>query len=320
MAENSKIEWTHHTFNPWWGCIKVSPECDNCYADRDAIRYGWSEAGKHFRIWGQGSPRRGFGRDHWEKPLLWNQKAKAAGERHRVFCASYGDVFEYWSRGEFPGVIDLNTERSKLWPIIRDTQNLDWMLLTKRPNNIVNMVPAEWLKNPPSNVWHGTSIGVKKSLWRLDELRKVPAVIRFLSCEPLLEDLGELDLDGIHLVIVGGESGPGARPMHPDWARSLRDQCQTAGVPFFFKQWGEWLDLSQLRGGPGWTRTRITDGKMYGRVSNGGFDGPENVLFGGRELETRYPWDDNTYPCMIRVGKHDAGRLLDGREWSEFPR
>lgn len=230
MGENSKIEWTHHTFNPIWGCVKVSPGCEHCYAETFAKRTGHA-------IWGPAATteRRTFGDKHWDEPRKWNDEAAEVGERRRVFCASMADVFE-----EHP---QLRNERFRLWHLIGKTPALDWLLLTKRPENVASMVPAQWSADGyPANVWVGTSTENQHyANKRIPELLYVPARVRFLSVEPLL---GPLDLSeylsegGIHWAIVGGESGPKARPMNPDWVRSLRDQCNAAGVAFLFKQWG----------------------------------------------------------------------------------
>lgn len=228
MADNSKIEWTTHTFNPWWGCTKVSPECENCYAETGAIRYGWSESGKHFPIWGKDAHRRFFGTEHWQQPHKWDKQAIIAGERHRVFCASFGDILEDRD--------DLLEPRVKLVRLIDNCLHLDWLLLTKRPQNFTRLFP--WGDPYPHNVWAMTTVGCKSSLWRADALREVPAVVRGLSCEPLLEDLGKINLSGIHWVIVGGESGHGARPLNIAWIRSIISQCRDAGVACFVKQMG----------------------------------------------------------------------------------
>lgn len=380
MGENSKIEWTHHTFNPWLGCAKVSPGCAHCYAERDMERYGKAK-------WGAGQPRVRTATSTWAQPLKWDRAAAKAGRRDRVFCASLADVFddevaESW--------------RADLFSLIDACRNLDWLLLTKRPGNMGAMLPAGWYGSPWPHVWLGTTVEDQEHAdLRIPQLLAVPAARRFLSCEPLL---GQVDLlhwpgsstwsgppltdtwddfawpewvpgrirqriaefwspamgrsprawagsfltspssthtgmpafgsrvsygrnwigcfrehaaasgrfvplwnnigavvhadgtwhsglgfargpgwlerwlreDGkyhleIDWIICGGESGPKARPMHPAWARSLRDQAQAAGVPFLFKQWGEYDQ----------------DGR--------------------------------------RVGKHTAGRLLDGRTWDEVP-
>jgi len=276
MAKDSKIEWTHHTFNPWWGCTKVSPACDNCYAELWAKRVGQ-------QIWGSAAPRRFFGETHWREPLLWNEQARITGRRARVFCASMADVFERRS--------ELNDQRTRLWALIQRTPWLDWLVLTKRPQNIESMVP--WTNNWPRNVWLGTSVENQAfAQKRLPILLKIPAAVRFLSCEPLL---GSLDLRPwfrrkglypIDWVIAGGESGPGARPMHPDWPTNLLSQCQESAVPFHFKQWGHWIPAEM--------------------------------------------WDEETKPTllklgserpvsMVRVSKKLAGRILAGTTWDGLP-
>ncbi len=253
MAENSGIEWTHHTFNPWIGCTKVSPACDNCYAEDWDKRYN---GGKH---WGPRAPRR-LTKD-WQTPIKWNKKAAELGIRYRVFCASLADVFDNAVPEDW---------RRALWYLIKQTPNLDWLLLTKRPQNILKMLPADWGAGYP-NVWLGTTVeNQEEANRRIPHLLRSPAKIRFLSCEPLLGPIdlntdnlwfldGECDhfIDpetnvcecssclsggktqdvGIDWVIAGGESGPLYRSANPDWFRSLRDQCLEAGVPFLFKQW-----------------------------------------------------------------------------------
>jgi protein gp37 len=276
MAKNSHIEWTHHTFNPWWGCQKVSPACDNCYAELWAKRMG-------HQLWGATAPRRFFTDAHWKEPLRWNQEALDAGRRERVFCASMADVFERRS--------DLNAERERLWELIENTPNLDWLLLTKRPQNIKRIVP--WRENWPANVWLGTTVenqavGEK----RLPLLLRIPATIRFLSCEPLLGQINLrpwLNIDGlfpIDWVIAGGESGPNSRPMHPDWVLDLLNQCQEFNVPFHFKQWGHWVP-AELVNEP----ARAT------------------LL----EIENERP------VRLVRLSKKLAGRTLNGTTWDGVP-
>src|SRR6202142_157626 len=232
MGKDSSIEWTDHTFNPWWGCAKVSPGCANCYAEAWARRVGDA-------IWGKDADRRTFGQKHWEEPIKWNAAAASEKNRKRVFCASMSDVFE--------ARIELNSQRKRLWLLIESTPWLDWLLLTKRPQNIRHMVP--WANNWPENVWIGTSVeDQQRAIERLPHLLQHPAKRRFLSCEPLVDavDLSPWitkrpkPLHQIDWVIAGGESGAKARPMFPGWARQLRDQCNTAEIPFHFKQWGHW--------------------------------------------------------------------------------
>lgn len=239
MAKDSSIEWTHHTFNPWWGCVKVSPGCQHCYAETFSKRVGQE-------IWGKDGPRRFFGAVQWKAPIKWNAEATADGERRRVFCASMSDVFEERA--------DLDPWRTKLWELIIETPMLDWLLLTKRPENIGEMVP--WTTDWPENVWLGTTVETQKYVdERLPHLLKHKSKVRFLSCEPML---GEVDLKhwikpnrskglhGIDWIIAGGESGALARAMNPDWARKLRDQALSEGIPFHFKQWGQWAPSDHL--------------------------------------------------------------------------
>ena len=222
MGERTAIGWTDHTFNPWWGCTKVSSGCKNCYAEKVSARFG----GDH---WGKGKPRREFWSKHWLEPLKWDAKAKKTGIRKRVFSGSMCDVFDL----EGPEVY-----RANLFRLIGKTPSLDWLLLTKRPELIGAFIPDEWIREPgfPWNVWIGTSVEDRAAKTRIAHIHGIPSAIRFLSCEPLIEDLGGLDLRGINWVIAGAESGPGARPMNEDWVRSIRDQCQAAGVAFFYKQ------------------------------------------------------------------------------------
>jgi protein gp37 len=276
VGKDSKIEWTHHTFNPWWGCVKVSPACKHCYAEKWAKRVGLD-------VWGRAAPRRFFSDAHWREPFKWNREAAEAGERRRVFCASMADVFE--ARG------DLDAWRERLWPLIEATPNLNWLLLTKRPEYVGECVP--WGKRWPHNVWLGTT--VENQRWaeeRLPLLLEYPAAVRFASCEPLL---GALDLRRwlrlaprrLDWVIAGGESGHKARPMHPAWARGLRDQCVRVGVSFHFKQWGQWRPDAGVD----------VKGRLRTVVKH---DGESTV--------------------MVKVGKHAAGRVLDGVTWDDFPK
>jgi protein gp37 len=230
MSDTTKIEWTDASFNPWIGCTKVAPECDNCYADAQDKFRKWTPEG-----WGAGKPRRLT--KTWGDPVKWNAKAEAAGVRKRVFCASLADVFD----AEVP-----NEWRLNLWNLISATPNLDWQLLTKRPANI--RLFQKWMAGADDisiadfqrNVWLGTSVGTKLRKPQIGVLMAVPNVsVRFVSFEPLLEDVGEVDLSGIHWAIIGGESGPRARACDLDWIRSLLRQCRAQGVAPFVKQLGK---------------------------------------------------------------------------------
>jgi protein gp37 len=332
MAENSSIEWTDHTFNPWRGCAKVHAGCAHCYAEREAKRFP-----KNRGIWGPQGTSVVAAESMWRQPLKWNETpilrcvecgkrfdcwcgcSRYAIDRARVFCASLADVFEDWqgpivdhtgrqlwecancgfyapydpvkplcsqgledacSCSSSPDFVPLGmaSVRKRLFGLIDATPNLDWLLVTKRPENILRMWPGCDVSAVPdkpldtyhhypqrSNVWLLTSVSDQESADKfVPELLKCRDLVPVLglSIEPLLGPvnlsvgLHQIDArDNVDWVIVGGESGRNARPMHPDWARSIRDQCQAAGVPFFFKQWG----------------------------------------------------------------KRNAGRLLDGREWNEYP-
>ncbi|MBF0185994.1 MAG: phage Gp37/Gp68 family protein [Magnetococcales bacterium] len=225
MGKDSKIEWTHHTFNPWWGCTRASAGCANCYAEVWAKRVGVD-------LWGKEAPRRFFGDSHWHNPLRWQTDALRTQQRQRVFCASMADVFESRS--------DLDPWRARLWDLIQKTPNLDWLLVSKRPEEAAKLTP--WGSKWPQNVWMGTTVETQE--WaekRIEAILDVPAKIRFVSCEPLL---GPLDLtpwlgDGqIDWVIAGGESGARARPMQAAWVSGLYKQCLERTTSFFFKQWG----------------------------------------------------------------------------------
>ncbi|MGH2478380.1 MAG: DUF5131 family protein, partial [Ktedonobacteraceae bacterium] len=213
-------------YNPWWGCTKVSEECKRCYAEGIANHFGYRTT------WGPASTssRRFFGENHWQEPLTWHQQAEREGHRHSVFCASMADIYE-----DNPILVP---HRARLWKLIEATPMLNWLILTKRPENILIMSP--WKSQFPDNVWLGTSVGLqRRAEERVPLLLQVPATVRFLSCEPLLDkvDLSPWITD-LQWIICGGESGTGARPMDLEWARLLREQCQDAQVPYFFKQVG----------------------------------------------------------------------------------
>ncbi|MEQ8965238.1 MAG: phage Gp37/Gp68 family protein [Azospirillaceae bacterium] len=225
MGQCTKIEWATHTFNPWWGCVKVSEACKNCYAETFARRLGQ-------QVWGPGAQRRTFGDAHWSEPIKWNTRLDAEGGRERVFCASMADVFEDRR--------DLDSHRERLWDLIAKTPRLDWLLLTKRPDIVRQLTP--WGEAWPENVWIGTTVENQlRAEERLARLAEIPATVRFISAEPLL---GPVDLSrwmsSLHWVISGGESGPRARPASPAWFRNLHLQCMAHEVPFHFKQWGDW--------------------------------------------------------------------------------
>jgi len=241
--ENSKISWTHHTYNPWAGCTKVSPGCKFCYAVLQAARHGTE--------WGPKAVRRIPAQSSLEMPRKWNRQAESAGVRFRVFCSSMADVFE-----DNPQLVG---PRQSLWALVRETPHLDYLVLTKRPQNIASMLPDDW-GDGWKHVWLGTSVESQEFTHRIRILADVPCHLRFLSCEPLLGPL-QLDLSGaIHWVITGGESGRSAktcRPMDLAWVRDIRDQCRQASVAFFHKQLGGW---NKEKGG------RLLDGLIWDSI------------------------------------------------------
>jgi protein gp37 len=341
MGADTRIEWATHTFNPWSGCQKVSPACDHCYAETQAKR-----APRTFGGWGPGAERKRTSESYWRQPLLWNKRAAKDGARPRVFCASMADVFdnavpEGWRR--------------ELWELIAATPYLDWLLLTKRPQNIAKMLPPLWGRGW-ANVWLGTTVeNQAEADRRIPHLLAMPAAKRFLSCEPLLgpADLRRIQygaaqwtdaLSGmiyygpgtapigprIDWVIAGGESGAHARPSHPDWFRSLRDQCQAAGVPFFFKQWGEWRPICQGHGD--WYRhlyrsnVQAKEGEDQAALdeARGRHCIVDQLCLrdDGRHVGMTEPgaWVQGTRPVLaFKTGKKAADAMLDGREWREVP-
>ena len=376
MAENTKIEWATHTFNPWVGCTKVSPACDHCYAEGWAKRSGMVQ-------WGAGAERRRTSVANWRMPEKWNRQAEiqfSAWERFqvdnglsddemfekhgfikpqrpRVFCSSLADVFD----NAVP-----TGWRIDLMNLILRTPYLDWLLLTKRIGNAEKMLDEAlstatggmfaWRSGGGhlrfKNVWLGATISSQEEADRdIPKLLATPAAKRFLSMEPLLdavdltmiddgtayrdvprEEWGCVDDDdsppglwwnaltgertimhggangdwsrtdaSVDWVIVGGESGTHARPMHPDWVAALRDQCQSAGVAFMFKQWGEWAPAEAIS-----DEVNRKLAEVWIRKDGSVIDGGEVDFFGGDAV-------------LYRAGKKDAGRLLDGRTWDGVP-
>jgi protein gp37 len=262
MGEQTGISWTDHTFNPWWGCHKVSPACDNCYAET------W--AGKFGVPWGKDSPRRFFGDAHWREPLKWNRKANEAGVQRFVFCASMADWAE--EQGAIPAEIwaKMQDARARLFDLIEATPWLVWLLLTKRPKIAPDIVPRAWMAGSwPTNAWAGATMEDHQRVdLRAPALLRLPAPRRFASYEPALGpadftpwlsspecncDVPAWEGAGQHVplcavfgrgrldwVIYGGESGePGdVRPADLAWARAVKRQCEAAGASFWAKQTG----------------------------------------------------------------------------------
>lgn len=306
MGEVTEISWTHHTFNPWTGCVRISEACRFCYAETFSDRFNQPS------LWGPDAKRKMASEKYWNDPIRWNKKAEAAGERRRVFCASMSDIFEDRR--------DLDEPRKRVAGLIERTPWLDWLLLTKRPEHVNELADRAGMFHNGgflSNVWMGTTTENQEMLdERAPELINIKARIRFLSCEPLLGPIKipqmalanlpvsmGLSLDGntihrardIHWVIVGGESGDHARPMHPEWARSIIQQCRRAEVPVHFKQNGQWMlrerGVGQFNTAATHNRDRLVD--MDGNVHwSKEAAGPEAVP-------------------MSKVGKKAAGCLID---------
>lgn len=325
MAENTAIEWADHTFNPWTGCTKVSPACDLCYAESWAKRSGTVR-------WGHGEPRRRTTDANWRLPIKWNAQAQREGRRFRVFCASLADVFD----NEVPVQWRVDLFRLIASTPHLDWLLLTKRIGNALPMMREVAQQCGGGEQPMPNVWLGATVVNQAEADRdVPKLLAVPARVRFLSIEPML---GPITLPGfnattswcplcakivpdslvrphegehgsaalpcasvydmLHWVIAGGESGPHARPAHPAWFAGLRDQCAAAGVPFLFKQWGEWGPAGDFEPYPGDARAQTArqfiDTDRDGRQRRG--------------------------PIMIRFGKKAAGRLLDGVEHNGFPR
>lgn len=272
MGSVSTIEWTDASWNPVTGCTEVSTGCDHCYARTFAERWRGVpghvyEQGFDLKLWPDrlDLPRR------WKKP-------------RRIFVNSMSDLFHKDVPDEFISKV--------FWTMI-DVDHHTYQVLTKRPKRMARFF-ANQSKPLPAHIWVGTSIENDNYTWRADYLRKVLAMVRFVSAEPLLSALPSLDLTGLHWLIAGGESGQGARPADPGWFKDLRDRCQAAGVAFFFKQWGQYAgQYRDVRGGD----LSTLEGEIVYR-----------------------DFEDATTPhAYRRVGKHAAGRLLDGREWNQLP-
>jgi protein gp37 len=310
MGASTAIAWTDATWNCWQGCHKVSAGCKNCYMFTDKKRYGQTpdvvirSAAATFNA-----------------PLKWAKNREKYGHINRVFVDSWSDFF----------IEEADAWRAEAWAIIRQTPNLTYQLCTKRPERIAACLPADWGTGYP-NVWlMVTAENQPMADLRIPILLRIPAVVHGVSVEPMvgpvrLDRIGEepegylnalaavvhcdgrgtKSITGLDWVICGGESGPNARPMLPEWAESLRDQCAVTGTPFFFKQWGEWAPGACAGSLPSRTERTATwwDGRwLYDSLTP-------------RQSEELHRDDA---PDVYRVGKEAAGAMLDGREWKEFP-
>ncbi|MNW41810.1 Phage protein Gp37/Gp68 [compost metagenome] len=322
MSDKTGIEWCDSTWNPVTGCSKVSEGCRNCYAKTFTERFEGTP-GHYFEAGFKVTLRP----EKLGQPLRWKRPRK-------IFVNSMSDLFH-------PDVPDDYIDQ--VFYVMAIARQHTYQILTKRPERMRDWILQHgWIMSEFPHVWLGVSVENQQAAdERIPPLLQIPAVVRFLSCEPLL---GPVDLnavprpdnayfmqrgeqgcitdpkepddyvywhkrDQIHWVIVGGESGHNARPMHPDWARSLRDQCQSAGVPFLFKQWGEWVPTNAEK-----DTGVYVPGVFPGDVCmspNGECDvAPENYICFFNETEGT---------TMRKIGKKKAGRLLDGRTWDEFP-
>jgi protein gp37 len=251
-----------YDFNPWWGCTKVSPACDNCYAEVVAHMRG-------HKVWGKDADRKMMGADHWVEPQKWDKVAEKQGRRFNIFCSSMCDIMEARA--------DLDPYREALWWTVERTPNLNWMFFTKRPDNYRTKLPAAWIKEPRENVWLITTVEHKDYLWRLDAVLKVPAVVHGVICEPLMSDIPLpkkfTKLGKRAWVISGGERGAGAASKITDisWLRGLRDTALSNDIPFFFNQWGEYAPtdtagLIQVKLGHNHKDRRLLDGVIHNGV------------------------------------------------------
>lgn len=215
-------------FNPWWGCQRVSPGCEHCYAQTYAERMG-------YHVWESDKARRQLSIQYWNQPLKWNKKAEQLEQPFKVFCGSMCDIFE-----ENPAI---DYARQRLWKLISDTPSLTWLLLTKRPENIATFAPTEWVCTGfPQNVWLGVTVESQHYFHRVAQLDGYPVNI-FVSVEPMLGPVSLQELRHVYSwVIIGGESGKGCRPMELSWVHDLVKECEVNHVPVFVKQLGGYPD------------------------------------------------------------------------------
>lgn len=306
MAESTGISWTDSTFNPWHGCSKVGPGCDNCYAERDSKRFNGNKT-----LWGVNADRLTLSDNYWNQPIKWNKRAGELGYRHKVFCASMADVFDKNSP---------EGARERLWELIKATPNLDWLILTKRIGNAKTMLPSDW-GNGYKNVWLMITVVNQTEADRdIPKLLETPAAVHGLSMEPLLgyvkipqwfiRDERYADprivKNKIGWVITGGESGPNSRPMHESWVKYIHHQCKENNVPFFFKQWGEYVSSSQ---------SPIDAELNYDNYSSGGWLSKDGTF--RTDENPNQVTIDHSY--VFKLGKKSAGNFLDGSVHENFP-
>jgi protein gp37 len=257
MGENSKIEWCDHTFNPWIGCQKVSPGCDHCYAEAQNAFRKWNGG-----TWGPHAPRKRTSVNYWKQPFKWNSEAvefnQEHGHRPRVFCASLADIFDNKAPSSW---------REDLFALIRECDQLNWLLLTKRPQNILKMLPSDWGDGYP-NVWLGMTAEDQPHFdQQWNHLQKIPALIKFISYEPAIGPLRLPAYDPLpDWLISGGESGGGARPVKRRWIRVVIADCREHDVAVFHKQWGSYRNnpLVAKRG------MTIEEAKLLDKYGKGG--------------------------------------------------
>ena len=300
MADKSRIEWTDATWNPVMGCSRVSEGCQRCYALRMIRRYagrlGWPDAPNEVTLF----PER------LDEPLRWRQP-------RRVFVCSMADLFH-------PDVPTSFIDR--VLQVIEACPLHTFIILTKRPENLEAKLYGVTDDNPCRelasgdylpNLWLGVSVeNQARADERIPLLLRVPAAVHWVSIEPML---GPVDLTGmlgdgkLSWCVVGGETGPGARPMHPDWVRSVRDQCCATGTAFFFKSWGEWAEVN----GPRCRAVNLT------AAATGFWIEPDGKVV-ARDARSNRCHSTYGTPVMARIGKRRAGYLLDGQEWRQYPR
>lgn len=338
--KNTKIEWCHHTVNLWTGCTHVHAGCDNCYAEALSNRFGQ-------QVWGNDSKRLRT-KNPFAILQTLQRAAKKANEVHRVFIGSMMDIFEKPMpllnpvEAHFEITDDIRQElfTQITWDDGSLYPNLMFLFLTKRPSNIKKYVPAGWLDEPPKNVMYGVSVSDQESYDTLvNQLVTVPGK-HFLSIEPLLGPIKMRLYEHIptkkgvampmnyHIdwIIVGGESGHNARPMHPDWVRSIRDQCEDYHIPFLFKQWGEYRPFIPTAQAPFW-RDCATGEEYDGNIMN--FVDYDHESEAGKFLGYRwYPPMDTLsilaqnydQDCaFLKMGKLKSGNLLDCKQYLNFP-